>query len=149
MSLRLAVTAALVLVTLPVAHAQFAKPEDAVKYRQSAMFMMNHHAARLGAMAQGKVAWDAEVAGANAETLATLAKLPWQAFTAGTDRGDTRAKADVWSDNAKFTASAQKLQDETARLAAAAKAGDQAAMKSAFGEVGRTCKGCHDQFRKD
>jgi cytochrome c556 len=148
-SRRVAVSAALVLVAVPLAHAQFAKPEDAVKYRQSAMFMMNHHAARLGAMAQGKVAWDAEVASANAETLATLAKLPWPAFTAGTDRGDTRAKADVWSDNAKFTASAQKLQEETGRLAAAAKAGDQAAMKSAFGEVGRTCKGCHDQFRKD
>lgn len=149
MSLRLAVPAALVLVAAPLAHAQFAKPEDAIKYRQSAMFMMNQHAGRLGAMTQGKVPWDAAVASANAETLATLAKLPWPAFTAGTDKGDTRAKADIWSDNAKFTANAQKLQEETARLAAAAKSGDEAAMKAAFGEVGRTCKGCHDQFRKD
>ncbi len=149
MPLRTAALSALLLATAPLTHAQFAKPDDAIKYRQSAMFMMSQHAARLGAMAQGKMPWDAAAASANAETLAMLAKLPWPAFMPGTDKGDTRAKPDVWSDSVKFNANAQQLGEETARLAAAAKSGDQAAMKAAFGEVGRTCKGCHDQFRKD
>lgn len=144
-----ALSAAFLLAVALPAHAQFAKPEDAIKYRQSAMFLMNQHAGRLGAMVQGKVPWDGAQAAGNAELVATLAKLPWPAFVAGSDKGDTRAKPDIWSDNAKFTANAQKLQEETAKLVAAAKSGDQAATKAVFGEVGRTCKGCHDQFRKE
>ena len=34
--------------------AQFAKTEDAIKYRQSAMSLMGNHMGRLAAMAQGK-----------------------------------------------------------------------------------------------
>ncbi|NDG16372.1 MAG: cytochrome c, partial [Betaproteobacteria bacterium] len=40
--------------TLP-AQAQFAKAEDAIKYRQSALFVMGQHFSRLAAMAQGKI----------------------------------------------------------------------------------------------
>ena len=32
---------------------------------------------------------------------------------------------------------------------AAAKTGDVAAIRAAFGETGKSCKACHDQFRKD
>ncbi len=44
------------------AHAQFAKPEDAIKYRKNSLFVMGQHFGRLGAMAQGKVAFDAKAA---------------------------------------------------------------------------------------
>jgi cytochrome c556 len=36
------------------AMAQFQKPEDAIKYRQNAFFVMSQHFGRLGAMANGK-----------------------------------------------------------------------------------------------
>ena len=39
--------------TLP-ASAQFAKPEDAIKFRQSALTVMGTYFSRLGAMANGK-----------------------------------------------------------------------------------------------
>jgi cytochrome c556 len=145
---RAAALAALALVA-SAAQAQFAKPEDAIKYRKSVMFVMGQHAGRLGAMVQGKMPWDAATAASNAETIAMLSRLPWPAFAPGTDQGDTRAKPDIWSDNAKFKANAERLQEQTAKLAAAAKSGDEAAVKAAFGEVGKTCKGCHDQFRKE
>mgnify|MGYP003513755348 CR=1 FL=1 len=38
---------------LPAA-AQFAKPEDAIKYRQSAMFLQAQHMGRIGAMVNGQ-----------------------------------------------------------------------------------------------
>ena len=47
-------TAATLLAATP-AQAQFAKPEDAAKYRQSAMFIMQTHVGRVAAMAQGRV----------------------------------------------------------------------------------------------
>jgi hypothetical protein len=41
------------------AGAQFAKTEDAIKSCQSAMFIQRQHVARLGAMAGGRVPYDA------------------------------------------------------------------------------------------
>lgn len=83
---QLALTGALVALSLPAA-AQFAKPEDAVKYRQSSLFVMGQHFARVGAMANGRVPFDAKVAADNAEIVAAMAKLPWAAFGPGTDKG--------------------------------------------------------------
>ena len=65
----IAITAALVAVATP-ASAQFAKPEDAIKYRQSALSVMGTHFGRLGAMANGRVPFDAKVAADNAEIVA-------------------------------------------------------------------------------
>lgn len=132
------------------AHAQFAKPEDAVKYRKSVMFIQGQTLPRLGAMAQGKVPYDQAQAVANAETLAFTAKLFPSAFGAGTDKGDTRALPAIWTDAAKFKKYQDDLQAATAKLVAAAKAGGGAdALKGPFGEVAQVCKGCHDDFRKD
>ncbi len=49
------------------ASAQFAKPEDAIKYRQSALFVMAQHFGRIGAMANGKAPYDPKVAADSAE----------------------------------------------------------------------------------
>lgn len=45
--------------TSSMASAQFAKPEDAIKYRKNALFVMQQHYARVGAMAAGRVPFDA------------------------------------------------------------------------------------------
>jgi cytochrome c556 len=133
--------------SMPAA-AQFQKPEDAVKYRQSAMFVMANHFGRIGAMVQGKAPYDAATALANAELVATMSRLPFVGFvegTAGTSKGG--AKASIWTDRAKFDAGAKKMQDEVAKLLAAARTNNLDNIKGVFGEVGKTCKGCHDDFR--
>jgi cytochrome c556 len=142
-----ALATATLCTTLPAA-AQFQKAEDAIKYRQGGMFMMGQHFGRIAAMAQGKVPFDAAAAAANADVVASLAKLPFAGFTPGTDSGDTKALPEIWLDAEKFKAGQQKLQDDLAKLAAAAKAGNLDQIKAAVGETGKTCKGCHDHFRK-
>ena len=131
------------------AQAQFAKPEDAIKYRKAGFTLMAAHFGRLGAMAQGRVPFDAKVAAENADVLATVAKLPWAAFGEGTDKGETRAKPEIWKEAAKFKEAADKNQAEIAKLVAAAKTGNLDNLKAAFGSAAPTCKGCHDNFRKD
>ena len=144
----LAHAAVTVALALP-ASAQFAKPEDAIKYRQSAMFIMGQNMGRLGAMAQGRTPFDAKVAAESAATAEFMAKLPWAAFADGTQKGTipTRAKAEIWSDKAKFNEFSDKLQAETAKLNAAAKTGNLDTIKAAMGGVGGTCKSCHDDFQ--
>jgi len=132
---------------LPAA-AQFAKPEDAIKYRQSAMFLQAQHMGRIGAMVNGRVPFDAKSVAENAEVLATVTKLPFSAFIDGTDKGATRAKPEIWAEKDKFMAGATKLQEEVVKLNAAAKTGNPEQVKAAFGAVGQACKGCHDSYQK-
>ena len=129
------------------AAAQFAKPEDAIKYRKAALSVMAEHNKRLGQMAQGKVPFDAKLAAENAEIVASMAKLPWAAFGEGTDVGETKAKPEIWKQNAKFKEAAEKFQTESAKLAVAAKSGKEDAFKTAFSATAGTCKSCHDDFR--
>jgi cytochrome c556 len=131
------------------AQAQFAKAEDAIKYRKASFTVMASHFGRLGAMAQGRVPFDAKVAAENAEVLATVSKLPWSAFGEGTDKGETRAKPEIWKEGAKFKEAADKNQAEIVKLVAAAKTGNLDNLKAAFGSAAPSCKACHDNFRKD
>ena len=144
----LALVASTLALSLPAA-AQFAKPDDAAKYRQSAMFIMVQNAGRIGAMVQGKVPFDAKVAADSAATLEFVSRLPWGAYGEGTDKVTipSRAKPEIWTDKAKFTEFAEKLQAETTKLNAAAKTGNLDNIKAAMGGVGSTCNGCHDAFR--
>jgi len=133
---------------LPAA-AQFAKPEDAVKYRKGAFTVMAAHFGRVAAMANGRVPFDAKVAADNAEIATMMSKLPYAGFVDGSDKGDTRAKPEIWSERDKFNAAATKMQDEMVKFNAVAKAGDLAALKVAAGSVGQACKACHDNYRKE
>lgn len=143
-----AVTLAGLVTALPVA-AQFAKPEDAIKYRKAGMTMMAAHFGRVAAMANGRAPFDAKAAAENAEIATALSKLPYAGFIAGTDKGDTKAKAEIWTEADKFRAAAARMQDEMVKLNAAAKGGNLDALKAAAGEVGKACKGCHDDFRRE
>jgi cytochrome c556 len=140
----LTLAAALAALSLP-AMAQFAKPEDAIKYRQSAMFIQNYHMSRLGAMANGRAPYDAASATANAEVVAEISKLPWIGFAPGTEGG--KAKPEIWKEQAKFKELNEKLVSDTGKLLTASKAGNLDALKAAVSAVGETCKSCHDTFR--
>ena len=131
------------------AQAQFAKPEDAIKYRKASFTVMAAHFGRIGAMANGRAPYDAKAAADNADVVATLSKLPWAAFGEGTDKGDTRAKPEIWKESAKYKEAADKMQAEIVKLNTAAKAGNIDALKAAFGPAAASCKACHDNFRKD
>lgn len=140
----MALAAAAAFVSLPAA-AQFAKAEDAVHYRQGALFVIGQHFGRIGAMVNGKAPFDAKAAQENAEVVASLAKLPWAAFGPGMEGG--KAKPEVWKEPAKFKERAEKLQPEVEKLVAATKTGSLDQIKTAFGATANTCKACHDDFR--
>ena len=141
------VTLLLAGISMP-AYAQFAKAEDAIKYRQSALFVMGQHFTRLAGMAQGKIPFDDKAAADNAAVVESMSKLPWAGFGEGTNQGgNTKAKPEVWSDNAKFKEAADKMMAEVVKLNTAAKTGKLDDLKSAVSATGGTCKNCHDNFR--
>lgn len=68
-------------------------------------------------------------------------------FPAGTGRDavpDTRAKPEVWSEEAEFKANLAKLAGETEKLSEVAKGGSADAIKAQFANVAAACGGCHE-----
>ena len=135
------------LTALPAA-AQYRNADAAIKYRQSAMSLQGNHLARIFAMVNGQVPFDAKVAAEQIEVVATLNRLQFAAFIEGSDKGNTRAKPEIWSEKDKFSAAIAKSQDDVAKLVAAGKSGNLDQIKAAAGGVGQSCKACHDAYQK-
>jgi cytochrome c556 len=133
-------------VSLPAA-AQFAKPEEAVRYRQGAWSVLNHHFVRLGAMTRGRVAFDPALAQRDAEVVAFLAQLPGHAFGPGTDTPGDHARPEIWSEQARFREQNEKMVAHTSRLLAATRTQNLDQIKAAYGAAANTCKECHDAYR--
>ena len=145
-------TLALTLMTALNANAQmqFNRPEDAVKYRQSGMFLQSYHLGRLAAMVNGRIPYDAKAALEHATLVDLIDRLPYGAFVEGTsDRGNSRAKPEIWSDLARFDGMVTKLHEESAKLVAAARAGTLEQLRPAVGAVGQACKACHDVYQRN
>ena len=137
---------ALALTLAAPAMAQFAKPEDAIKYRQSAFALMGAHMGRLAAVVKGEVPYNKEDVARNAAIISTLSSMPWQAFGPGTEGG--KAEPAIWKESAKFKSAADKMQAAVAELNTAAQSGNPENLKKALGSTSQTCKACHDDFRK-
>lgn len=123
------------------------KPEDAIKYRKGAFAIMGWNFGVLAAMAKGERPHDKDEAARRAATIAFVSKLPAEGFIPGSDKGETKAKPEVWAEMDDFKAKMEKMQAETAKLAETAKGGDLNALKAQVGETGKACKSCHDKFR--
>ncbi|MEZ5448953.1 MAG: cytochrome c [Thiolinea sp.] len=94
--------------------------EDAIEYRQGAYTMIKHHFGTLGAMAKGKMEFDAETFRKNAEAVATLSQFPINGFIEGSFEGDTAAKPDIAENMDDFKQKMETFQIEAANLAKAA-----------------------------
>lgn len=121
--------------------------EDAVTYRKAAFNLMKANVGPLGAMAEGKMPFDKEAFAQRAANLESLSRMPWEHFIDGSDMGETKAKAEVWSKAADYKAAAEKFQSESAKLAQISRTGDEKATKAQFGATAKTCKSCHESFK--
>lgn len=131
----------------PGAFAQ-AKPEVLVKQRQAVMTLQGKYFGPMAAMAQGKAPFNAAVVQRNAGFLDNLSRMSWDGFDASTRGEKSRALPAVFDNSAAFKEAAARLENEAAKLVAVSRGGDEAAVKAQIGAVGKTCGGCHDDFRQ-
>ena len=146
----LLIAATLVVTTFSAAsYAQFAKPDDAAKYRQSAMTVMARHFGAVGAMAAGRIPFDAKAAQENIDIAVFVSKLPWAGFGPSGEGATIKngSKPEIWKEQATFKDLSEKMQAELIKVQTAAKTGNLDTIKAAFGAAGASCKACHDAFR--
>jgi cytochrome c556 len=125
-----------------------AKPEVLVKQRQAAMTLLGKYFGPMAAMAQGKAPFNASVVQRNAGFVDNLSRMPWDGFDASTRSLDTKALPAVFGDAAKFREAASRMENEAAKLVAVSRSGDEGATKAQIGALGKSCGGCHNDFRQ-
>ncbi|MDF0533715.1 cytochrome c [Shewanella yunxiaonensis] len=150
MRIKLTLLTSLGAVFLVSAHAgEFKKPADAIHYRQAVFEVMAHNFADIGAMVKAKKPFDKATVLMRAQNVATLSKLPLEGFIEGTSSGHTDALPVIWENKADFEAKLTAMQQNAAQLLQAAQSGDEDAVKQAFAVTGKSCKACHDLYKKD
>jgi cytochrome c556 len=88
---------------------------------------------------------------ASAVQMANLAKRSSGWFPAGTgpDIKKTGAKSEIWQNPQDFSAKLSAFQKAALVFNAAAASGDMNTAKARYGDLGGTCKACHDKYRTE
>ena len=145
----------LLLVTAALTGASFAADDPllkAIKARQGEMQLRSFNAGPLFGMAKGDIEYDAEMANKLAGNLKLLLDLDMsRSWPSGSDNGNyagkTTALPKIWTTYPEISEYGKKYAMAVTELAAAAGNGRDA-LKSKIGALGKSCKGCHDEFRE-
>jgi cytochrome c556 len=144
-----AIVAAIAGVCVGVAAQVLAQPNpnQLINNRKGAMALQGKYFGPILAMVQGRAPYDAKVVQRNADYLAVLSQMPWDDFQPHSlGLKNTRAKEEIAKDEAKFKARVQDLQSEVQKLQAAARNGDEGAIKATAPAVAKICNSCHEDF---
>lgn len=124
----------------------------AIKARQDLMKSIGGNVKGLKEMLDGKTAETPAQAKERAEAISEAATKiailfePEYHISNVTDI-ETTAKPEVWTDSEEFAKKADALQEASTKLAMAADTEDMDAIKAAFGDMTKTCGGCHQTYR--
>ena len=146
---RVVVPVLIIAFVFGAAYAQFANPKDAIDYRKAVMTLIGQNIKWMGAVVQGKAAYNKDEFSTQADAVEMLTTLPWKAMTEpGSDKGDTTISSAVFEKEEQFKETASEFETAAAKLATVARGGDLNAAKAQFGQVVKYCKTCHTEFRK-
>jgi cytochrome c556 len=151
---KIAVAALLTASSLTVFAEQATSEKHAKKsteWRQATFQLIASNMGALGAMAKGKMPMNADLAEKNATRINQLANMLSDYMAVDTRKFsvETEALDKVWVDKEDFAKKIDALINTSSNLQSAAQGGNEGAIKQAIGGVGKSCKGCHDSYKKD
>jgi cytochrome c556 len=127
--------------------------EDMVKFRQSGYTFMSWNMGRIKEQAvDGTVAYNEDQIRAAANAIAAIANSGMGAlYSPATLEVSgwkmTRLQPNFFEEQDKVREVAVNFVQQANRLQEVAQTGDRAAVAAQFGEVGKACRACHDNFR--
>lgn len=133
-------------------HAADGPHDKAIKARQAIFQLYSYHIGILSGMAKGKIEYNADLALEAAQNLDAAANLgqstlwPMGSDNSNADNARTRALPAIWETYPAISEKSDALKTASANLLANAGNGLDA-LKSSIGDVGASCKGCHDDYR--
>ncbi|TFH19849.1 MAG: cytochrome c [Myxococcales bacterium] len=143
----MALACALAAVPL-VASEALAQSDDAyIGYRQTLMEGIGSQMGAISDILKYGLPLTASIQG-HARAMAALAELVPAGFEHKVTEGRTDAKAAIWADAPAFEKAGADFVAATTKLVEIAGAADAGAIGAQLEAVGKTCGGCHKQFRK-
>jgi len=130
---------------LPLAAGTVIAQSDPIAARKAVMKGVGDQTAIGAAMLKGEAPFDATKAAAIFKTFSEAGAQFGSLFPAGSDKGDTKATAAVWSNRAGFDAELATFNKAVA--AGAPNVGTADGFKAAFTEVAKSCRTCHTEFK--
>lgn len=126
-----------------------------IKERQKLMRSVGKAMKTTVKMLRGELAYDAVAVSDGMKTMNEVANKYTSLFPEGSDMEnsimdfdqESDAKPDIWTNMDDFKMKAMAL--ATASSAAMKASGDKGAFAAVFGNVGKTCKGCHQKYKAD
>ncbi|HEX5640095.1 MAG TPA: cytochrome c [Burkholderiaceae bacterium] len=141
-------TTALLLAVAVPASAQFSKPEDAIRYRQSAYVIMGHNMGKIFAQLKSDKP-DVAAIQRSAAIVDFVSQLPGEGYVKGSEKGGTpptKAKPEVFTDP-KVSEVGRAMRQEVTKLVEVSKGGDIGAIRTQFQATVKSCDNCHDNYR--
>lgn len=128
------------------------EPAEQIETRQAGYTFMSWNMKKIKANLDGDYSQPAVQGAANA--IAGIANSGMGAlYGPGTDQdiGDvkTRVKPELFTEREEVGRVAREFIEAANNMAEVAALGEPDEVRAAFGDLGKSCKACHDQFRKD
>ena len=133
----------MLMVTMPA----MADPEAEVKYRRDVMKAIGGLMGSMGGILRNRI--HSEDLAVHANAMASLSKVAPGVFAEGTLTDKSNALPSVWEEPEAFSEAMMKFVEAADGMAAAANSGDMAQIGPAIQALGGSCKGCHDDFKKE
>lgn len=125
--------------------------DTAVQFRQAVLQLVRSNMGPLGGMAKGQIDYDAALMAKNGMRIEQLAIMMGDYFELDTRKFtvETDAENAIWDQMDDFKSKTQDMISAAANLQKVALASEQDNYRKAIGDLGATCKACHDKYKTD
>jgi cytochrome c556 len=125
--------------------------KDVTEFRQAILTLVKSNVGAFGAMNKGAIPFNVATMQTNSLRIEQLSLMLEDYFATDTSGFDveTAALDKIWENQGDFKDKISALTAAASNLNKVAKAGDTAQFKPAIGQVFKSCKGCHDNYKED
>lgn len=125
----------------------FADSHGIIKYRQNVMKSTAGHMGAIVDILKNRLPLEAHIVD-HARSMLQISRMILLMFPEGSGKGRTRSKQAIWENWSEFESAANDFERESAKLSKVAESGDMEALAKQVRATGKTCSGCHRNFRK-
>ena len=141
-------TAALLLLLIFVCGTvSFADSHGIIKYRQNVMKSVSGHMGAIVDILKNGLPLKDHIVD-HALSMQQISRMTLSMFPEGSGKGRTKSKQVIWEQWSEFESAASDFERESIKLVEVAQSGDMEALSKQVRATGKTCSGCHRNFRK-
>ena len=125
----------------------FADSHGIIKYRQNVMKSVSGHMGAIVDILKNGLPLKDHIVD-HALSMQQISRMTLSMFPEGSGKGRTKSKQVIWEQWSEFESAASDFERESIKLVEVAQSGDMKALSKQVRATGKTCSGCHRNFRK-